>query len=1222
MPEQPISTNISNVVSEFVFSDLFTEFNSPNVDLFIFDNASLTLNNGSTSTSTFTGDLRMDGVLQPFRRLLGSAEHLPVTTILQTTGGLTEKISPSNLTLSGIVPFHVPLFAGVTMLNVTLQVVMKKEEDGWTFVPTLIGVLDVDGITDVNESQIALQVSLENSTLVLSAVGKNIQSAFGLSQLTLDQINIEGNLGDEQQLSISNTKLAVGVTTFNFEGIITPSAVGMVASVENLDLDLLTGLFHEISPHTLALPDFGVTFEESSIAFASVDCTVDGKNLLKGFSLATRLTAHEHTVSAQADITPSGIAFSGKIGNIDVGPVNIKEAELDFQIYKQRANKPCLFCIRGEADIQNVTVETGVYFEKQVSSWVTVLYASVKADSLSLATFFPEAENSVLDQLSLSSMSFVFASQDCSPQRLPTISSVQKGLQLISIVEEIPGLSDLTGEDHIGLDLRAHIGSTIDISVALPNTSLELGDSVTTSPFKIAIAIIPVPSIALIFGFDVEIHNQPRPLHFDMMLDVSPIEASGSATMKEYWSNPFGINGLKIGPEVAAELGINYVQFSSTGTPSTFGLAGGIAIGETTMNMAMKISTNPTEQILSGSLQHLDMKELVLFASDTVQLNIPEEDVPDFLDIRNLQFYIAPLGGSIGTIKYEPGISFACDMEFMSKEFEFYTRISDNGIEGTGNLDKIDIGPLKVSGQRGDDIALALALTPTDQKFSLDGAIDFLGAKNGAYIDVSTQGIEFNFEQNFFNHLTFQIDGKSLGSITRPASLDFHLSADMQNDITSFLKNDVSTKINMALDQAEDDIDAAKKKVTDAQNVYDAEFDKASDELKRAQENADALLEQLQHEVNQAKSDYKRNINYAERQVASAKATYNRAFRHAKTEVTRAEQDYNTGIRRAKEELRKAERDYNTGIRSAKAELKRAESVYRNSFDPAQNAVNKAQRDVDSIFNEINSTKRRINSLNSFWDAAEIAVLGIKLGGLYTAYGTATAALATANAALEAIKQGTAFVAFESARAALTTAQTGAKYTVFESAKAALTVAKTGAKYTAFESAKAVLTAVQQGTEYTAWQTAESSLRLAKVTGRDAINSANYALQTVGNTSTYIALKVAEQGLKAVQTGTSFVAFNAAKASLEVAKAGSQAVLGLADYIATHNGDIFDVRRMHIAGDLKALERGELFEATLVGSVLGNDYHWKIDLDIQDVGSFLDKLFNTAFDEAKAIAGF
>jgi len=1216
----PTSLAINNPVSDFVFSQLFKDFKSPNADLFVFDNVSVILDPGSTTTSTFTGDLRMTGLLSSFKNLLGSSDALAVTSSLETTVGLSEKISPKKFTLSGIAPFHVPLFSGVTLTNVILQVSMDKQGDSWNFTPILTGILDVDGITDTDEGKIKLQVSLDNNTLKLSAEGKNITGAFGLSQLMLDKISIEGNIGTEKKLVISS-EFEVGETIFNFDGVITPTAVGMIASAQGFTLNELANIFIEISPGTLQLPDFDVSFTNTSIAFASADCTVDGKQLEKGFSIASDLTAHEHTISAVADINPDGVTFRGAAGNVEVGPVHIEEAGLKFEIYKKASGKPCFFTIYGETEIQNVNVDVGVYFEKQVGSWITLLYADISTDHISLSTFFPETEGSVMDQLALSQMSFVFASADCSPQLLPAVSSVKKGLQLLAIVKEIPGLNDLTGQDNIDMAFTAHLGDTVDISVALPDTRLDLGNSVITDPFKIALYLAPVPSIALLFGMEVSIPNQLQPLHFDMLLDISPVEATGSVTMKNYWRNPFGINGLKIGPAVAMQLGINYAQFAASGTPSTFGLAGGLAIGDTIMDMAVNISTNPMDEILSGTLQELDLKEIVEFASDTVGLDIPEDDIPDFLDLKNVQFYVAPAGGSIGTITYEKGMSFTCDIEFMGKEFQAYTRISDNGIEGAGKLDNIEIGPLEVIGEEGEDVSLSLDLTPAEQSFSLDGAISFLGSKKGTFVDVSNKGIEFRFEENFFNLLKFEIEGKSSGSILNPSGLDFQLSADMQNDITDFLKDDVSKKINDALDEATEDIEAAQKKVDDAERLYRAEYDKAEKAVKDAQKAADAYLKQLKANVAKANADYQRDVGNAQKELNKAKATYNKAFNDAKKAVVKAQRDYNSGIATAQAAVARAERDYNSGISSAKKAVAKAERDYKNSIGSAQNAVNSAQRSVNSILKNIKSTKRTINKLK-WYEKPAAAYYGAKLAAYYTAYGTATAALTAAKGILEGVKYGGSYVAFKSAQTALQVAKTGARYTAFTAAKASLQAAKTGARYTAFEGAKATLTAVQYGTEYTAWQAAEKTLSAAKVAGMAAISSANQAMNTIGTSAVYIALNAAKGGLIAVEAGSAAITFGSAKASLEIAKAGSRAVLGLADYVATHAGDILDVKSMHISGSLKELEKGNFFKARLKVVVLGDTQNWNIDLNIRDVASFIDKMFEKAFAEAKALAGF
>lgn len=1208
-----------DTASNFVFSQLFKNFKCDEVDLFVFDNFEMSLET-DTTTASFSGDLKMTGKLAVFQKFLASEAAIRLTGKIETSGTLGNKISPQSLTLTSLLPFHIPLFEGVTLIQVYFQLAIKKSGAKWIIVPTLGGFLDVDNITDADETKISLEVTLEDRSLKIIAAGKNITGGFGLHELMLDTIRIEGIVGTKKQLTITS-EFEVGDTVFNFAGTIAPNTVGIIASAENFTMTNLAEIFKEIAPGKLIIPDFDVQFNHTSIAFATADCKVGSVSLIKGLTLSTDLTAHEHTISALAEITPAGVSFSGSIGNLEVGPVAVQKAGLDFQIYKNSTNKSTLFKIYGQAKIQNVEVDTGLYFEKQTSSWVTVLYASIAADEMSMSTFFPEVKGSMADQLSLSKVGFVFASADCIPQRSASAIQVRKGLQLLATVKEVPGLSDLTGEENLDLQLAAHIGETMDISIAMPNTQLDLGASVETDPFKIVINLLPKPSIALVFGMNVTIPNQLKPLHFDMMLDLSLLAATGSVTMKNYWRNPFGVNGLKIGPAVALQLGINYAQFVASGTPSKFGIAGGLVIGDTVMDMAVNISENPLEEILSGTLKKLDMKQIVTFASEITNLNIPEEDIPDFLDINNLQLYLAPAGGSIGTITYEKGVSFACDMVIMGKQFAFYARIADNGIEGGGHIDQLELGPLKISGQSGEDATMNLDLTTTEQAFSIDGAISFLGSKKGVYVSMSNKGIEFQFEENFFNLLKYEMRGKSSGEITKPSSLDFQLAADMQNDITSFLKNDVSSKINTALSDAKQGINAAQKKVDQTQKTYQAQFDKAQRKVLNAQKDADAYLKKLQADMTSAKKKYASEVGKAQKDLDSAQAAYNSAFAKASGAVQKAEKEFNSGIATAQAKVNKAQRDYNAGISSAQKALASADRTYRNSIGSAQSQVKSASRKVDGLLKSMKSTKRKIKSL-SWYEKPAIAYYGSKLAGLYTAYGTAKGVLAAANEFLNGVKYGGSYVAFKSAQTALNVAKTGAKYTAFAAAKGGLQAAKTGAKYSAFEGAKKTLDAVRYGSEYTAWTAAEKVLASAKVVGKAAIDTANQALANVGSSAVYVALNAANIGLEAVEQGSSAVAFGSAKAALEAAKAGSKAVLGLADFIATHSGDLFDLRSMHLSGSLKKIERGSLFKADLEVSVLGKDYDWKLNLNARDVASFIEMLFTKAFDEAKSIAGF
>lgn len=1190
---QPTTSRVSSSVARsvkskvfptnFQFTDLLENFNCPNVGDFIFDNVTVDVQDGSAS---FSGELRMEGSLAPLKNYLGIDGNLELKGEIKFSKlSLNFKMEADSVSLSLSTPFFKEVFKGVTLTQAVFSLDFEKGDTAWSITPELSGELDIDGITDTDPGKLDFSAKLSAGVLSLDAKATALKGPFGLQALTLDELSVSGELFDAKSLNLSS-KLHSGNQEFNFAGVVTPEAVGITAGVNTFTLNDLGDLFNEISPAQLSLPDFGVSFTNSSVALATADCTVKGKSIEQGLTLGSTIGVHGETIEATAQISPNGVVFDGSLSSFSVGPINVNKTNLDFEIYKKQADKPTKFEISGEVEIEGLTLDCGVYFEKN-TTFTTVLYANIQSDGFGLGDVFAPAKGTFVDELQFSQAGFIYATADCTTKNESLNYTVQEGLNLMGVVKQIPGLDELTKKKNVGMVLSAHIGTQTKIGVALPDTRLDLGHSVKTDPFKIEIGITPTPELALIFGMDVEVPNQNTPLHFDMKLALGMIDASGSVTMKNYWKNPFGINGLKIGPAVAVELGINYPQFVSTGTPSTFGLAGGLEIGGTNVQMAVKVSENPTEEILMGKLEELQPADLINFATQMIKLDVP--NVPDFFEIKELELYMAPTGGSIGTINYKQGFSFTGDVIIGGKEISMYTRISDNGIEGAGHIDHIKLGPLEITGEKGKDAEVSLALTTSEQAVSFDGAFKFLGFEEGLFLDVSNKGVEFKFEQDFFDLLKYEIQGKSSGSLSDPTNMDFQLSGEMDNDITSFLKNEVTKKIDVVLKEANTEIKKAEQDVDVAKAAYDKVYNAAQKELTNAQAAADKELKKLQGGLSRAKSDYTSSVNSAQRTLNNAKSAYEKAFDDAQDAVNSAQRTYNNGIKSAQNEVNNAQRTYNNGINSAQNAVNSAERAYNNSIGSAASAVRSAQRKVNGM---------------SKWNPG---------------YWIAKGALKAAELALEAVKYGAKYTAFTAAKAALQAAKTGANYTAFLAAKTALNVAKTGANYTAFMGAKAALEAVEKGGEYTAWKAAEGALVAAKAAGQEAIDLAQKGLNDFGRSAVSLALTVAKNAVKAVMKGSEFVAFNVAKGALKAAQIGASAALNAAKFIASHSGDIIDIQHMSFSGSLKEVEAGNLFDATLTGSVLSQNFDWDIDFDVKDVTGFIENAFDKAWDEIKSI---
>ncbi|MCJ8274408.1 MAG: hypothetical protein MJK04_34045, partial [Psychrosphaera sp.] len=561
---------------------------------------SLSLSTKDKDTLSFAGNLKMEGPLAIFKDFLSSDATLPVTAKLVTKStDALDKIEPQSVTFHCVVPFHIILFSGVTLTKTTFNLELDKIDDKWAITAKLIGGLDVLNVTDDNTGTIAFDVTEQNGSLVLNATAKQIKGAFGIKTLNLEALTFNGQVGKSDSLNLT-AQLVNAVSTFNFKGLVSKDTSGMIAKADTFSLDELAELFDEVSHTGLALPDFDVKFENTSIALATRDCTVDGAALQQGFTLITDVTAHSHKITASAQISSKGVVFDGTMKDIELGPVTVKKASLDFAIYSKSASKQTKFTIKGQSVIEGIDVDCAISFVKQDSGWTTLLGAELSADSFGLGNLFPTAKNTFVGELKFSKVCFIYASDAATMLLAGQSYSVKPGLQMMAEVEEIPGLTQLTGEKHIGLALSAHFGVDTNISIAMPDTRLSLGHSVTCDPFTIVIDITPEPDLALIFGMDIAIPNQSNPLHFDMKLSLSALGATGSVTMKNYWKNPFGINGVKVGPALALQIGIIYEQFVASGTPSEFGILGGLEIGDTVVQMAVDISEDPSKEVLMG----------------------------------------------------------------------------------------------------------------------------------------------------------------------------------------------------------------------------------------------------------------------------------------------------------------------------------------------------------------------------------------------------------------------------------------------------------------------------------------------------------------------------------------------------------------------------------------------------------------------------------------------
>lgn len=1206
----------------FELGMLFKNFRVAGSDLFVFDDVKVGLERApKKSRVDFTGVLRMNSrILKPFRKFVSGDAGLLLTGSFDLDDGesVAGKLSVRELHFRSAAKFHVNVSNDVIFsgLEFKLDVIKNESGAGWVITPSLSGsLLLAELLDDSGSDPLNCSIVYEDKTLKVSAATKEVGWKMAGLRVALQDVSVDFEAGKSKSIDVA-AKLKAGRKSFELAGSLKPDFLGIFASASKFTLSDLSNLFKDVTGLELGIPEFPVKFEEITLGVASAKGKVGDHSLEQGVAISGTVNVHGHRCTATALLQSDGVQFSGSLDDIQLGPVTIVKPRLEMQFYTSKSGKDVRFLIAGSAKIQGVKVDCKLVYEKSGRSWNAIVYAGMDASKFGLSRAVPAVKGSFVDTLRFSKVAFVYATKSTSLQDPDFGFKVRKGLQLIGELDGVPGLKELTGDVDGGIILSAEFGSQIAIGIAMPeSTRLQLGSSVSCDPFSMRVVLVPKPELELVFGMDVTVPKQDDPLHFDLMLAISPIDAAGSGTMKGFWVNPFGLKPLKIGPALALEIGVNYAQFSASGTPSKLAFMGGLVMGDVVAQLAVSVATNPMDMVLLGELENLSPSNLVGFVNDVSNARIPKDAVPNFFELHELKLMCAPAGGSIGTVTFEPGFSFACDLVLFDKRASAYFRLNEDGIAAKASLDQIELGPLKIGGKRGDDMLLDFELTTSRQVLKIDAEIDFEGSRIGVFVDISNKGIEFEFEQDFLGLMNFTVHGKSSGSISQPKTLDFQLTAEFNNELTQYLQTHVTQKIREASHAADTKITNLQDDLKTAEQAYKKEFEPAQQQLKIARDKATRRLQKLRDDLATEKDRMATAIRIAQDKVRKAQGEFDNAINSAKRAVNKAQVDYDNAMRDAHGEVNKAQKDYDNALAAAQSKVTTAQNQYNHEIDGAQRSVTAAQKQVDKFRASRRSVAAELDR-TSGWRVDRQIALRAELASLDILITTANAALVTAQAFLNTVGRGAGFVALEGAKGILEGVRFGGKYTAFEGAKKALEATRIGGHYVALNGAKKALSAIQTGSEYTVWQGAVKSLSLTEQVGRSAVSVAQTAVADFGQSSINTAFNDAQQALEIVKTGTSYVAFDTARNALEVAKKGSKTVLKLSEAVLAHSGDVIDIRHVKLSSQLKAIQRGELFKADVDASILGKKQTWAIDFDVKSIDHFVEQMFDDAISRA------
>ena len=1225
-------------IDNFTFSHLFNDFDCEEESLFVFDDVKFDIitpapDSNESATILFSGCLRTDrGPVAEIMR--NEVVKLPIQKIYFSgeidigNQNLAEQAQAQQLTLTSTIKLHLPILKGINLTSAGFWISIGQyfdyldDKSGWSIGAGLYGSLEVDLFSSREPAILDGLLSYQDETLHLSASCEHVDGLLGIDELALDSLQLHLDLGAHDEIEAA-ALFSVGCRTLEVAGKLSPECSAFRMEAEEFTLDDLHDLFTQLFSGQLTLPEFPVTFDDLSIAIATADGDLDGVEVSEGLTLSCSATLHDHTCKALISLGPHGVVLSGELDDFDIDfdsrhVVRVEQAKLRLEIHPAASGLPSEFSISGRATIKGLTIECGVQLEKGPEGFITVLYAELESAGLGLSTVFPPLKGSVADGLKFSKAAFIYASDDCTTQDPDLTFPVKKGLQLMAVVDEIPSLGQLTGHQHTDLVLSACFGEEVDISVALPDTRLWLGPSVTCDPFAIEIRLLPKPALDLVFGMDVAFPNQPAPLHFDLVLELGVTEAKGSATMKGWWEEPFGIAGLKIGPAVAAQIGIVYAEFPETRLPSDFGITGGLTIGEVHADLAVDISGDPTSEVLVGELTELTPKDLVSLVSNLGDLQLDESEIPDFFELRDLGLYFAPAGGSIGTVTYDPGVSLHGTLVLFGKHASIYATLSQQGIIAKGEIDALKIGPLEVSGEHGKGAKLDLELTGAKQSLQIDGMIRLPGVESATVVDLSKKEIIFDFEERVTGLFNCTIHGHGAlgGSSDGSAPDSFQLHGEFDEDLNAHLAGVVAQRILDAIasgGQAEEAVKRAKK-------AYDKLFIPAKAALDKAQREADAYLKRCLNTQKSENDRYEHAVSTAKMAVELAKTAYDDAVTAATAEAQKCQKNFDTVTREVDGRLRKTEAKWKRDIDDANEKLDTAHHVFDHKVSAARRDCQVQRNKLKTLGAKIDHARDTLKRL-AWHEAYKRPVILGEIAGWKAEQVATNALLSAANGALS--------VAQHYANGLIETASKGLQTTRDKSDEALKEAEKEAADQRQkvdgeLKRANGTLIVALKGAEYTAWRRAQSLLHEAETSGREALDRAEAALGDILESAVYQTLNEAKRSLDAIKHGSEATALDTANALLEGAKYTAEALSALDKEIKSLESKtkkFIEIESIKVDATVSATPKREdgTFAAEVHLKLLQQPIQWTQRVDFKETKSFIEEMFKNALKEAKGL---
>lgn len=422
------------------------------------------------------------------------------------------------------------------------------------------------------------------------------------------------------------------------------------------------------------------------------------------------------------------------------------------------------------------------------------------------------------------------------------------------------------------------------LRVKIPKTTMKFG-GIKTGPLTLRVSLRP--TFGLETNLKLPVPGSSQDLIFNALIDILGDTGNIAAWMDGEWKNPLGIKGLTL-RNVGLEGSCSFITL----TPSGLGLRSEMDIGNKTMTFAAKgaLGMESGEIALMGSLDGgLYFNDLIRLTGKMVGavkkvdfFKVVSKKLPK-IGLDDIEIILAPTATTIAGKKYKQGVSGECGLRLLGARGRIFAEMGENGIKGNGSLQKVSLGPLRLTsfdGETGPAITINISdieegmpdsLLADNVGFTLDGKLELkiLGGLSAAtQCSIGIDGVAFRMVSKLFSLFEADIQGIADVDDIKKANLE------------GTFKQSALTKLNQLLVQAARDfINKAKKDLAAAEDAIHHEFDEKIEKqralVKEEQEKAINAMEDLKRKTREAVTKEidktKGNIERVKEKISKAK---------------------------------------------------------------------------------------------------------------------------------------------------------------------------------------------------------------------------------------------------------------------------------------------------------------------------------------------------------------